>query len=45
MSVQNRQAAGFALAHFSVLATTLKAALHFIPGLHSIVTRCADMKF
>jgi len=45
-SVQNRQAAGFVLAHFSsVLATALKAASHFIPGLHRIVARCADMTF
>lgn len=45
-SVQNRQAAGSGLLHFSsALPTALKAALNFIPGLHSIITRCADMTF
>lgn len=45
-SVQNRQAAGLVLPlFFLAVATSLKAALNFIPRLHSVTAGCVDMKF
>lgn len=45
-SVQNRQAARLVLPlFFLAVATSLKAALNFIPRLHSVTAGCVDMKF